>query len=314
MSVTTVDLGERSRSALIECIPNVSEGRRREVVDEIAAAVQGVSGVRLLDVHSDGDHHRSVFTFAGLGDAVAEAAFRLAEASVARIDLEKHRGTHPRIGALDVLPFVPLQSASMADCVVLAHRVGQRIADRLGIPVYYYAEAALRPERRLLANIRRGEYEELRHRISDAAWVPDAGPARIGPAGATAVGARPPLIAFNVHLHTGDIAAARAIARAVRESNGGLAGVQALGLPTSRPDIVQVSMNVTRPAEMPLHVVVAFVREQARIRGLEVAESELVGLMPATVALAASAVALGLPELRAEQVIELALRDGLNPG
>jgi glutamate formiminotransferase len=295
------------KSALVECVPNVSEGRRRDVIGAIAAAVRGVTGVGLLDVHSDGDHHRSVFTFAGAPDAVAEAAFRLAETAVLRIDLGEHRGTHPRIGALDVLPFVPLWGASMADCVALAHQVGQRIADRLGIPVYYYGEAALRPDRRLLANVRRGEYEELRRRIADAAYAPDAGPATIGPAGATAVGARLPLIAFNVHLHTGDVDVARAIARAVRESNGGLAGVQALGLPTSRPDIVQVSMNVTRLDVSPLHVVVAFVHEEARARGVAVAESELVGLMPASAALAAAADALGLPAFAPGQVIELAL-------
>ncbi len=301
---------QEDRAALVECVPNVSEGRRTDVVTAIAAAVTGVPGIGLLDIHTDGDHHRSVYTFAGSIPAVEEAAFRLAEAAVARIDLRDHRGTHPRIGALDVLPFIPLLGATMGDCVALAHRVGERIARELQIPVYFYAEAARRPERRLLVNVRRGGYEALTQSIArDPTRAPDAGPAKLGPAGATAVGARPPLIAFNMHLRTPDVAVARAIARTVRESSGGLPGVQALGLPTSRPGIVQLSMNVVRPEITPLHAVVQFVREQAARHGVELAESELVGLMPARSALAAAGAALGLPTLEGRQVIEIALAD-----
>lgn len=198
----------------------------------------------------------------------------------------------------------------MGDCVALAHRVGERIARELQIPVYFYAEAARRPERRLLVNVRRGGYEALTQSIArDPTRAPDAGPAKLGPAGATAVGARPPLIAFNMHLRTPDVAVARAIARTVRESSGGLPGVQALGLPTSRPGIVQLSMNVVRPEITPLHAVVQFVREQAARHGVELAESELVGLMPARSALAAAGAALGLPTLEGRQVIEIALAD-----
>ncbi len=300
------------RSAIVECVANVSEGRRTDVVTAIAAAVTAVPGVRLLDVHVDADHHRSVFTFAGPIPLVEDAAFRLAEAAVAHIDLREHRGTHPRIGALDVLPFIPLLGATMADCVDLAHRVGERIAQQLHVPVYYYAQAARRPERRLLVNVRRGEYEELARTIgSDPARMPDVGPAKLGPAGATAIGARPPLIAFNMHLRTEDLSVARAIARTVRESSGGLTGVQALGLPTSRPGVVQVSMNIVRPEITPLHTVVAFVREQAATYGVEVAESELVGLMPVQSALAAAEAAFGLPALEARQVIEIALVNAL---
>lgn len=299
-----------AKPVFIECVPNVSEGRRREVIETIAEAVRGAPGVRLLDVHSDGDHHRSVYTFVGGLEAVAEAAFRVAEAAVRLIDLRTHRGTHPRIGALDVLPFVPLQGASMEDCIALAHRTGERIASTLGVPVYFYGEAALRPERRVLATIRRGGYEELRVRIaSDPAAAPDVGPRELGPAGAIAVGARPPLIAFNVHLRTSDVSVARAIARAIRESSGGYPGVQAIGLPTSRPGVVQVSMNITRPDKTPLHTVVAAVRAQAQALGVEVAESELVGLVPAESVFAAAAAAIGLPSLDARQIIELALAD-----
>jgi len=303
----------RVESAIVECVANVSEGRRTEVIAALGAAVSAVPGARLLDVHTDGDHHRSVFTFAGKVQAVEEGAFRLAEAAVAGIDLRVHRGTHPRIGALDVLPFVPLLGATMADCVELAHRVGRRIADELGVPIYFYAQAALRPERRLLANVRRGEYEELLRTITaDPGRTPDAGPHVLGPAGATAVGARPPLIAFNMHLLTDDLAVAQAVARSVRESSGGLPGVQALGLPTTRPGIVQVSMNLVRPELTPLHTVVTFVREQAASRGVAMAESELVGLLPARSVLAAAEAALGLPSLEGRQVIEIALAEPLD--
>jgi glutamate formiminotransferase len=311
------ELGMTSRAdgAIVECVANVSEGRRTEVIAILGAAVSAVAGVRLLDVHTDGDHHRSVLTFAGPIPAVEEAAYRLAETTVTQIDLREHRGTHPRIGALDVLPFVPLLGSTMSDCVALAHRVGQRIADELNVPIYYYAQAAMRAERRQLVNVRRGEYEELARTISmDAGRAPDAGPRVLGAAGATAVGARPPLIAFNMHLRTEELEVAHAIARAVRESSGGLTGVQALGLPTTRPGIVQVSMNLVLPEVTALHTVVAFVRGQAAKRGVETAESELVGLLPAQAALAAAGTTLGLPTLDGRQVIEIALAEALALG
>jgi len=295
-------------SDLIECVPNVSEGRRPEVIAAIGAAAAGVEGVRLLDVHSDHDHHRSVYTFVGSREPVAEAAYRLAEAAATHIDMAAHTGVHPRMGALDVLPFIPLGATPMDLCIELARRVGRRIGEDLGIPVYFYGEAALRSERRLLADIRRGEYEGLRAKIgTDASRAPDAGPARIGRAGATAAGARRPLVAFNMHLRTPNVGIARAIATSVRASSGGLPAVQALGLPTSRPNIVQVSMNLTDLDTTPLHVVVAAVRAEAERRGIGLAESELVGLLPLSAALDASAAMLGLHPLQARQVIELAL-------
>ncbi|MPZ13442.1 MAG: glutamate formimidoyltransferase [Chloroflexi bacterium] len=298
----------RGPATLLACVPNVSEGRRPEIVERIAQAADGVTGIRVLDVHSDSDHHRSVLTIVGNRVAVEEAAFRLADVATRSIDIRDHRGVHPRIGALDVLPFVPLAGTSMESCVDVAHRVGRRIADELGVPVYFYADAALRPEFRLLVNVRRGEYEGLLASIGrDPTRAPDAGPRLLGPAGATAVGARRALVAFNVHLRTSDVAVATTIARAVRSSSGGLPGVQAIGLPTSRSGIVQVSMNLTDLDVTPLHVAVERVRVEASRHGVEVAESELVGLMPATTTLAAAAAALGLPSLGARQVVELAL-------
>ena len=297
---------------LVECVPNVSEGRRNDVIAAISAAAASVGDARLLDVHSDHDHHRSVYTLAGPPEAIGEAAFRVAEAAAARIDMEAHKGVHPRIGALDVLPFIPLGETPMAICVQLAHSVGRRLGEELGIPVYFYGEAALRPERRLLVDIRRGEYEGLRASVgTDRERDPDAGPPRVGTAGATAVGARRPLIAFNMHLRTSNLGVARAVAGAVRASSGGLPAVQALGLPTSRPNIVQVSMNLTDLEATPLHVVTMAVRAEAERRGVEVLESELVGLMPLDATLQSSAAMLGLPTLNGSQVIELALgRDG----
>jgi glutamate formiminotransferase len=292
---------------VIEYVANVSEGQRAEVVQRLVDATR-TPGATVLDVHSDRDHHRSVITVVGEAAAIGESAFRLAEAASSLIDLRIHRGTHPRIGALDVLPFVPLGTTPMEACVEIAHAVGRRIGDELGVPVYFYGEAALSESRRLLVNVRRGEYEGLAELIASSPdRRPDAGPNTLGPAGATAVGARWPLIAMNVHLETDDLSAAQSIARAVRASSGGLAGVQALGLPTSRPGIVQVSMNLVNIAVSPPHVVVEAVRAEAERRGIALAETELVGLLPAQAALAAAAAALGLPALGTGQVIELAI-------
>jgi len=298
-------------SQLVESVPNVSEGRRPEVIAAIGETAAAVPGVRLLDIHSDHDHHRSVFTLVGSAEAMGEAAFQIARAAAMSIDMEMHKGVHPRMGALDVLPFIPLGTTPMQVCSDLAHRVGRRIGDELGIPVYFYGDAAMRPERRSLVDIRRGEYEELRTAVGrDPARAPDAGPPRIGPAGATAVGARAPLVAFNMHLHTSSLGVARAIAATVRASSGGLPGVQALGLPTSRPNIVQVSMNLTDLATTPLHVAAMAVRAEAERRGVERAESELVGLMPLDASLKAAAATLALSELHRRQVIELAWESG----
>lgn len=267
--------------AVIECVPNVSEGRRPEVLTAIADAIRRVDGVRLLDQSSDAAHHRSVFTFAGEGPAVSLAALAVFEAALPAIDLRLHRGAHPRLGAVDVVPFIPLGGATMAECVELARTTAAIVSERFHIPVFLYEEAASSEERRNLANIRRGEFEGLAEKMTAPGWAPDYGPPRPHPsAGATAIGARAPLIAFNVNLATDDLAIAKAIAATVRESSGGLPGVKALGVALGHRGIVQVSMNVTNAERAPLARVFDEVRREAERRNVAVLESEIVGLVP----------------------------------
>ncbi|HEX9821547.1 MAG TPA: glutamate formimidoyltransferase [Methylomirabilota bacterium] len=266
---------------IVEAVPNVSEGRDAGRLARFAGAVGSVAGVRLADVHADPDHHRSVFTFLGSPAAVVAAALALADAVVAEVDMRTHYGIHPRIGALDVLPFVPLQGMTMAEAVALAHQAGHALAARHALPVYYYAHAARRPDRRALHGLRHGEYEGLAARLASAEGAPDDGPARFDPrAGAVLVGARDVLIAYNVWLAGDDLDAARAIARAVRASSGGLPAVQALGLPLPSRARAQVSMNLLDYRVTPIPVVFDRVREEAARRGLAVERAELVGLAP----------------------------------
>ena len=288
---------------LIECVPNFSEGRRQDVIRAIAAEIAAVTGVHVLDVASDGDHNRSVITFVGPPDGVVEAAFRAAARAVATIDLEQHRGAHPRIGAVDVIPFIPLRDATLENCAGLARRLGQRIGDDLQIPVYLYEAAATRPERTNLADIRRGEYEGLKRSLgTDPARDPDYGPARLGPAGATAVGARAPLIAYNIYLNTGDLAVAKQVARAIRFSNGGLRHCKALGLLVDGR--AQVSINMTDFRSTPLHRVFELVRAEAARYGAVPAESEVVGLVPQDALLDAAEHYLRLNRFKRDQILE----------
>ena len=288
---------------LIECVPNFSEGRRQEVIEAITAEIAAVMGVHVLDVASDGDHNRSVITFVGPPDGVVEAAFRAAARAVATIDLEQHRGAHPRIGAVDVIPFIPLRGATLEDCAGLARRLGQRIGDELQIPVYLYEAAATRPERTNLADVRRGEYEGLKRSLgTDPARDPDYGPARLGPAGATAVGARAPLIAYNIYLNTGDLAVAKQVARAIRFSNGGLRYCKALGLLVDGR--AQVSINMTDFRSTPLHRAFELVRVEAARYGSVPAESEIVGLVPQDALLDAAEHYLRLNRFKRDQTLE----------
>ena len=293
---------------LIEAVPNFSEGRRADVIAALVDAIQA-PGVRLLDWSADADHHRSVLTVAGAPDAVVEGVFRAATVASQRIDLRGHTGTHPRLGALDVAPLVPLAGISLEECVVWARRLGARIGDELGLPVYLYEAAATRPARRLLADVRRGEYEALVREIGEPWRQPDFGPARVGPAGAVIVGARKFLIAFNVYLQSDDVRIAKRIARTVRERDGGLPGVRALGMLVDGR--AQVSVNLVDFAQTPLVEVVEAVAAQAKLHGTAVAESELIGLLPRaalpSVDLGEAARLLGLPELAAGQVVEEAL-------
>ena len=264
---------------LIECIPNFSEARRPEVIDQIVAAITSVEGTRLLDRSSDLDHNRTVLTFAGSPEAVEKAAFRAIETAASLIDLNKHTGEHPRIGATDVFPFVPLSDVTMEACVALAKRLGQRVGDELGIPVYLYEEAATRPERANLENIRRGEYEGLKEEIAtNPERKPDYGPIALGPAGATVIGARRYLIAFNVYLTTENVEIAKKIAKTIRHSSGGLRYVKALGLLVEGR--AQVSMNLTDYQKTPIALVVESIRREAERYGIGIHHSELVGLIP----------------------------------
>ena len=267
---------------LVECVPNFSDGRDASIAAAIQQGIRSVPGVRLLDWHSDPDHHRSVATFSGQGEPVAEAAFRAVVAAAERIDLSAHRGVHPRMGATDVCPFVPLERDGLGACVELAHGLGRRVAGELAIPVYFYGAAALRPERRALPEVRRGGFETLREAVArDPRRTPDLGPRVLHPtAGAIAIGARGFLVAFNVNLETGDLAIARDIARAIRESSGGLPGIRALGFALASAGIVQVSVNVCEPTRTGLRQVFDEVQRLARERGVAVRDSELVGLAP----------------------------------
>jgi glutamate formiminotransferase len=265
---------------LVESVPNVSEGRRRDVVDRLAAALVG-PGVHLLDRTSDADHNRSVFTVAGPAGPVADALERLVGSALEQIDMSTHTGEHPRIGAVDVVPFVPLSDTTMTECVELAHSFGVRIAERFDLPVYFYAEAALRPDRVKLADVRRGQFERLRDEIAQHGREPDVGPARVHPrGGATAVGARPFLVAWNIDLATDDLEAAKRIARRVRESGGGLARVQANGFWIAERDRAQVSMNLLDTTTTPMWRVWEEVADLAEDEGVEPVASELIGLAP----------------------------------
>ena len=266
---------------LVESVPNFSEGRRIEVVDKLVEAVERVPGAFLLDRTSDPSHNRSVLTLAGEPAPVLEALERTVAVAVAEIDMERHSGEHPRIGAVDVVPFVPLAGATMNDCVELARNFGSRVADRFGIPVYLYGEAATSPSRQRLADVRRGQYEGLRTGIAEPGREPDFGPAALhASAGAMAVGARPFLIAYNINLDSRDLELAKRIARRVRESSGGLPRVQANGFWIDELDRAQVSMNLLDFRTTPIWLVWETVRAEAAEDGVRLHESELIGLAP----------------------------------
>lgn len=290
---------------IVEAVPNFSEGRRPEVVDAIAGAIQA-PGVYLLDRSSDWDHNRSVLTVAGAPEAVVEGLFRAVRAAALLIDLREHRGAHPRLGAADVVPLVPIQGITLATCAVLATALGRRIGEELGLPVYLYEAAATRPERRNLADVRRGEYERLVQEIHLPGRAPDFGPAQVGPAGAVIVGARPFLIAYNIYLQTSDVGIAKAIAKAIRESSGGLPAVKAIGLLVNGQ--AQVSINLADFTRTPLHVVMDAVTELAAQAGAAVDRSELIGLIPQDAMLQAAAHYLKLLDFHRLRVVENAIQ------
>lgn len=292
-------------NAIIESVPNFSEGRRPEVIEAIVEAVQA-PGVLLLDYSSDWDHNRCVVTVAGPPAAVVEGLFRAVAAAIERIDLFQHRGEHPRIGAADVVPLIPIQGITLEECAKLATELGRRIGQELGIPVYLYEAAATRPERRNLAHLRKGQFEALLQEIALPERAPDFGPAHVGPAGATVVGARPFLIAYNFYLTSADVEIARRIAKTIRESSGGLPAVKAMGLLVDGQ--AQVSMNLVDFTRTPLHVVMDAVSRLAEEQGVTVERSELIGLIPQEAIIQAAAHYLKLPDFHAGRLVEEAIR------
>jgi glutamate formiminotransferase len=293
---------------LVECVPNFSEGRRQEVIDAIVKEMKNAGNVLILDVEADQSHNRVVVTMAGEPEQVLEAMKAGARKAVELIDLNHHQGEHPRIGAVDVVPFVPLFNANMEQCKELAERFGTWMWEELRVPVYLYAESARVSERKKLPNIRKGEFEGLRESIKDPERHPDIGDPVIHPtAGATAVGARNFLIAFNLYLNTGDKSIADKIARAVRESSGGLMNIQAKGMYIEQKGLAQVSMNLLDFSKTPLYRVTELVKLEAKKYGVEVVEGELIGLMPLGAVLNSLSYYLQLPKLSSEQILDVAV-------
>ncbi len=294
---------------LVECIPNFSEARRSAVVDSIIEAIQSVPKIRLLDRHSDLDHNRTVLTFIGPPDAVEEAAYQAIAKAAQLIDLNFHQGEHPRIGATDVVPFVPISGVSMVECVEMSRRLGKRVADSLNIPVYLYEEAAVKPERKNLEEIRRGQFEGLKEIIaSDPLRQPDFGPTELGPAGATVIGARHPLIAYNVYLTSDNVSIAEKIARRVRNSSGGFRYVKAMGVLVE--GLAQVSMNLTNYKRSPMAQVTEMIRREAQRYGVSIHHTEIVGLVPNQALIDAAQWYLQADQFEGEQLLESRIFSG----
>ncbi|HWF59158.1 MAG TPA: glutamate formimidoyltransferase [Nitrospira sp.] len=298
---------------LVECVPNFSEGRDQGTLHALIDAVTSTTGVALLDHSMDADHHRSVLTFCGDPDAIIEAAFRAVRLATDLIDLRTHVGVHPRIGATDVVPFVPIRGTTMQDCVQLAKRLGERVGRELGIPVFLYERAAGRADHTPLEAIRRGGLDGLAFRMeSDPGWIPDFGPPRLHQsAGAIAIGARPPLIAYNVNLCSTEVDQARSIAQAVRHSNGGLPSVKAIGVELSSRGMVQVATNLTDYLVTPIPTVFQMVKAEAAKRGIEVAGSELVGLVPQAALGHAATAFLQLDRFDSNQLLETRIAEAM---
>ena len=289
------------------CEPNISEGRNPALVDEVLGEIRQTPGVKVLDVSSDADHNRSVFTYLGEPDAVLQATEAMAAKALQRIDMTTHKGSHPRMGAVDVVPFIPVRGISTAEAVEIARQFG-RFIGALGVPVYYYEDAAMRPERTRLPDIRKGQYEALEAKLKDPAWIPDEGPAVFNPkSGATVTGARFPLIAFNVNLRTTDVSIADRIAKAVRHINGGYRFVRAIGLALEGQGLVQVSMNLTNYTQTPIHRVLETIRSEAARYGVPIAGTELVGPVPLGAFEEAIKYYLQVHNFQMDQIIETAL-------
>ena len=291
--------------AVIECVPNVSEGRRADVVEALVQAIRQVPGARLLDYSSDASHNRSVFTMAGEAGPLKAAVLTLFETALPLIDLRAHTGEHPRVGAVDVVPFVPIEGVTMDACVALAKETGAEVARRFQVPVYLYEEAAATAARKNLEDIRRGEFEGLAAKMASAEWAPDYGPAAPHPsAGASVIGARMPLIAYNINLATDRLDVAKKIAAAIRQSSGGFRYVKAMGVSLGDRGIVQVSINLTNYEKTPMFRVFEAVAREAARYGVTVLESEIVGLVPAAALVDTSVHFLQLSSFTQDQILE----------
>ena len=295
--------------SVIECVPNVSEGRRQDVISRLTETLKAVPGLRVLDVQSDPAHNRSVFTLAGDAAAMTGGIPKLFEGAIAAIDLRTHKGEHPRLGAVDVTPFIPIEGITMGECVALAKSIAQDVASRFSLPIYLYEEASADPLRKNLEDIRRGEFEGLAAKMARPGWAPDYGPAAPHPtAGAAVIGARMPLIAYNINLNTNRLDVAKKIASAIRMSSGGLRYVKAMGIPLEDRGLVQVSMNLTNHERTPIHRVFDAVRREAERYGVGVLESEIIGLTPEAALLSAAQHYLQLERFSSSQILEHRLR------
>lgn len=293
---------------LLECVPNFSEGRRTEVIEAIVEPFRNRPGCTLFDYRADPDHNRLVVSLVGEPEPLAESILEAAEIAVRHIDMNRHEGAHPRIGAIDVVPFTPVQGMTMGECVTFSHDFGKRFNEHTGIPVYFYEESALRPERSRLEVIRKGQYETLKTEVTQPGRVPDVGGAALHPtAGATVIGARKFLVAFNVNLRTQDLSVAKRIATAVRASSGGLCAVKGIGVALEDRGLVQVSMNIVDYEKNALYRVLEMVRFEARRWGVEVAETEIYGMIPARALLESAAYYLQVADFDPLQVLELKL-------
>jgi glutamate formiminotransferase len=296
---------------IIECVPNISAGANLDVVEKVAARVRAVPGVRLLNVAPDAAQNRTVFTMVGDRKSLPAAVEALFDETLKHVDLTKHKGEHPRMGAVDVVPFVPIVGATTEDCVELSREVGAMIAEKFNVPVYLYEDSATSPERKNLANVRKGQFEGFFEKIKDPAWKPDFGPAEIHPtAGCTAVSARPFLIAFNVNLRTSKLEVAEKIANEVRFIGGGLRYVKGKGFATDDPNVVQVSMNLTNYEKTPIFRVVEMIRREAARYGVAIVNTELVGMTPLQALLDCAAWYLQIDGFKREQVLEAQIFEG----
>jgi glutamate formiminotransferase len=290
---------------IIECVPNISEGRRKEIIDEIVNPLREIKDLKVLSVSSDSDHNRTVITLIGTRDSLYDGVLMLYENAVRFIDLTVHKGEHPRAGAVDVVPFVPIKNVSTEDCVNLAKRVAEAVANKFNIPVYLYEDAASSEERRDLAAIRKGEFEGFFEKIKDPKWKPDYGPDRVHPtAGITVIGARMPLIAYNINLNTSSVEIAKNIAKAIRHSSGGMRYVKALGMMLHDRNIAQVSINLTNYKQSPIFRVFELVKREAQRYGVSIISSEIVGLVPQEALIEAAEYYLQLENFDKLQILE----------